>query len=174
MKIPEKLRVWLLQYLWQKTYLQRNQDVNIGDMLPSENPKYHGTKVPQLARWHLISRNNYFNIYVHQFHRSDSDRHLHDHPYLFNISVILRGQYCELLSHEWEKYRSETRRQGQVIVRLNPFHAHKVILEDNTPVWTLFIGGPRVRNWGFHVPHGWIAWDVYLKAERTKSYREKF
>ena len=30
----------------------------------------------------------------------------------------------------------------------------------NNPIrcWTVFITGPRVREWGFHCPQGWVHW----------------
>ena len=36
-----------------------------------------------------------FNLYLHEFSRSDDDRALHDHPWLFNLSVLLSGTYVE-------------------------------------------------------------------------------
>ncbi len=31
-----------------------------------------------------------------------------------------------------------------------------------TPIWTLFITGPRLREWGFDCPHGWRSSEDYL------------
>jgi hypothetical protein len=38
-----------------------------------------------------------------------------------------------------------------------PHWAQKDIL----PAWTLFITGPRWREWGFHCPQGWIHHDHF-------------
>lgn len=53
-----------------------------------------GAERPYLLRWWLIPRNPVFNVYLHQFMRSDDDRALHDHPWA-NCSVLLRGAYTE-------------------------------------------------------------------------------
>lgn len=29
------------------------------------------------------------------------------------------------------------------------------------PCWTLFVTGPRIRNWGFHCPNGWVRWEAF-------------
>jgi hypothetical protein len=49
---------------------------------------------PYLLRWFIIPRNPIFNIYLHQFLRSDDDRALHDHPWPW-CSILLRGSYAE-------------------------------------------------------------------------------
>ena len=41
-----------------------------------------GAERPYLRRWWVIPRNRLFNVYLHQFLRSDDDRALHDHPWL--------------------------------------------------------------------------------------------
>ena len=50
-----------------------------------------GHDAPYLLRWWLIPRNRFFNVYVHQFLRSDDDRALHDHPWLLNCAILLNG-----------------------------------------------------------------------------------
>ena len=44
-----------------------------------------GSDNPYLLRWFLIPRNPVFNVYLHKFMRSDDDRALHTHPWLFKI-----------------------------------------------------------------------------------------
>ena len=53
-----------------------------------------GASDPYLRRWFIIPRNRWFNIYLHQFLRSDDDRALHDHPWV-NLSILLTGRYME-------------------------------------------------------------------------------
>jgi len=57
--------------------------------------------LPYLKRWYIIPRNKYFNIYLHQFLRSDDDRALHDHPW-FSLSHIIEGSYNEVLKDKTE------------------------------------------------------------------------
>lgn len=122
---------------------------------------------PYLLRWWLIPRNRFFNLYLHQFLRSDDPRALHDHPWS-NCSVILRGAYWEHLT-SGARYR----KAGQVVVRRGAT-AHRVELcrstvrEDSpvTPAWSLFITGPVMRPWGFLCPQGWRHWKDFT------SFRE--
>src|SRR5487761_1405559 len=113
-----------------------------------------GADNPYLRRWWLIPRNRFFNIYLHHFMRSDDDRALHDHPWP-NISILLQGEYLEHRPGGIVIYRST----GQIILR-GPRSAHRIELFRWCPasVWTLFITGPRVREWGFLCPQGWRHW----------------
>ena len=54
-----------------------------------------GRENPYLLRWFVIPRTWILNVFIHRFLRSDSDEALHDHPWLFNISVMLEGAYTE-------------------------------------------------------------------------------
>ncbi len=120
---------------------------------------------PYLRRWWLIPRNPLFNVYVHQFLRSDDDRALHDHPWLFNCSVLLDGFYLE-----HTPLGQFLRRAGQVKFRWGGA-PHRVELFEQVrtrrplPCWTVFITGPRVRQWGFHCPQGWVHWKRFTSAD---------
>jgi hypothetical protein len=110
-----------------------------------------GNVRPYLLRWWLIPRNPVFNVYLHCFLRSDDDRALHDHPWLFNCSILLKGKYLEHTPSG-----TFMRRSGGWKFRWGPA-AHRIELAGE-PCWTVFITGPRVREWGFHCPQGWIHW----------------
>lgn len=117
-----------------------------------------GAEHPYLRRWWVIPRNPVFNIYLHHFMRSDDDRALHDHPWV-NLSILLDGSYIEHTPGRDPAYRWA----GDMVARL-PSAAHRVELHKGVitgrpiPVWTLFITGPRVRQWGFLCPQGWRHW----------------
>jgi hypothetical protein len=116
-----------------------------------------GSTRPYLRRWWLIPRNRLFNVYLHQFLRSDDDRALHDHPWA-NCSVLLRGCYVEHTIDAGGINRRAFRIAGDVVVRRSGRMAHRVELVDGS-CWTVFITGPRYREWGFHCPEqGWIPW----------------
>lgn len=133
-----------------------------------------GQERPYLRRWWLIPRNPVFNIYVHQFLRSDDDRALHDHPWLFNCSILLDGEYLEHTPAG--KFH---RRAGDWKFRWGPA-PHRVELfgdEGDPPVrpfmeavpcWTVFITGPRTREWGFHCPQGWVHWKKFTSTDGTE------
>lgn len=127
-----------------------------------------GAADPYLRRWWLIPRNRFFNVYLHQFLHSDEDRALHDHPWI-NLSILLRGRYIEVTPGE-----RLLRDAGAIILR-GPRSQHRVELISDATVanisailpgftkecWTLFITGPRLRNWGFHCPQGFVPWQDF-------------
>jgi hypothetical protein len=115
-----------------------------------------------LRRWHVLPRNNWFNVYLHSFLGSDDDRALHDHPY-WNLSVILVGSYDEVIPFPNSKYAVKHLRRSwrpwapwRLVLR-RPASSHRIVLrEGERKPWTLFVTGPRVREWGFHCPGGWM------------------
>ena len=141
---------------------------------------------PYLKRWHVIPRNRWFNVYLHKFEGSDDDRALHDHPWIFNCSILLKGSYIEITqqakceSHEAACALMGQRKEELLTAVGKTFMAghgldapsvklrfgkspHRVLLVDDDegnkkPCWTLFITGPRVREWGFYCPQGWRHW----------------
>mgnify|MGYP006920573744 CR=1 FL=1 len=110
-----------------------------------------GQEDPYLCRWWLMPRNPVFNVYVHLFLRSDDDRALHDHPWAFNCSILLDGQYLE-----HTPAGEFVRRAGDRKFRWGPA-PHRIELTTG-PCWTMFMTGPRVRSWGFLCPQGWVHW----------------
>jgi hypothetical protein len=112
-----------------------------------------GRERPYLRRHWLIPRNPLFNVYVHEFLRSDDDRARHDHPWLANASWLIAGGYREWITDELFVERHE----GEFKLRWGPA-PHRVELTEG-PCWTVFITGPRVREWGFYCgERGWIHW----------------
>ena len=112
---------------------------------------------PYLKRWWIIPRNKYFNIYLHHFMKSDDDRALHDHMY-WNVSIIFKGSYLEHTPKGIYK-----RKTLSLVGRLAK-SAHRIEL-NNGPCWTLFITGPRIREWGFHCPNGWRHWKQFVSMD---------
>ena len=140
---------WLADKLiWRA--LRREPDVIIG-----------GKEQPYLLRWWLIPRNPVFNVYLHWFWRSDDDRALHDHPWLFNLSIMLRGAYTEHTIAAGGIHVRTVRNEGDWKLRLWGA-PHRVELHDGG-CFTLFVTGPRCREWGFHCPErGWIHWRRFV------------
>lgn len=122
---------------------------------------------PYLMRWWRIPRNAVTNAYIHLFLRSDDDRALHDHPWLFNLSILLAGSYLE---HTPEGVF--LRKAGQWKFRWGRAPHRVELLTDPVtgepmPCWTLFITGPRVREWGFYCPQGWVHWKLFTSDDGT-------
>ncbi len=116
-----------------------------------------------LERWFVIPRNPWFNIYLHQIAKSDDDRALHDHPW-WNVSVVLVGGYWEHSIAAGGVASRVFRRPGSVTFR-RAKAAHRLeIGSGDSPAVTLFITGPRIRQWGFHCPNGWRHWKLFTAA----------
>lgn len=144
--------VRLLTRWRNRVTLYRDPDVIIGEY---ENP--------YLYRWWLIPRNPVFNIYLHFFMRSDDDRALHDHPW-WNLSILLEGSYTEHTIRAGGVNVRTVRRAGGMKLRTGSA-AHRIELHDG-PCWTVFITGPRYRQWGFHCAEaGWVHWKKFVAAD---------
>ena len=107
-----------------------------------------------LERWWIVPRNGWCNVYLHRFNRSDDDRALHDHPWA-STSFIINGRYIE---HTPEG--AFHRQAGDVVSRAADA-LHRVELWPGESATTLFITGPKVRDWGFQCPQGWVPWQVF-------------
>lgn len=135
---------------------------------------------PYLRRWYLLPRNPLLNIYLHHFLRDDDPRALHDHPWP-NLSLLLRGCY-------WEVCFAQSPGRGMVLPALierfrvpfrpvlrRPRTAHRIRLmrnERNQPIpcWSLFLTGPRLREWGFWCPLGrWVHWRSFTAGPRGET-----
>ncbi len=119
---------------------------------------------PYLRRWWVIPRNRIFNIYLHQFLRSDDDRALHDHPWL-NASILLRGEYTEHTIQRGGINMRKVYKAGAIKLRL-AVAAHRVELHAGE-CWSLFITGPAIRSWGFHCPAGWRHWREFTAPHNS-------
>lgn len=126
-----------------------------------------------LKRHFLIPRNPVFNIYVHQFLRSDDDRAHHDHPWLFNISWLIDGEYIEHTITAGGALVRTPRKAGDFKFRWGKA-PHRVELNGvdipglcrELPCWTVFITGPRIREWGFYcMERGWIHWKKFTAPD---------
>lgn len=100
-----------------------------------------------------------FAIMFHQF-LADDDECLHDHPWSF-ASLIIGGGYNEDTPdgrRTWYSQFSLLRRPAE--------WRHRVVLARDRRnrvrrAATLLVMGPKVRQWGFWTPHGWVPWFKY-------------
>jgi hypothetical protein len=101
-----------------------------------------------MRRWYVI-RSGRLSVFIHRIVRSDYARHLHDHPWDF-IAVLLSGTYTEVDSsgmHVIGRFLPRFRRAE---------YQHRLVLDDEKEVWSLFIHLRRRREWGFQTEQGWI------------------
>ena len=161
--------VWLAKLLmrWARWYtkdLEPNFEVIRND------------KDVYLRRWWVIPRNSYFNIYLHNMLRDD-DEILHDHMYA-SLSVCLGGRLLERYKenpeatrfHEPSLVHSRDVVQGTISIR-SSIMAHQLIVVE--PAWTIFITGPRIKEWGFFCPKGKRHWKDYVALSQDPSGANK-
>jgi hypothetical protein len=166
-------------------WVQRRANIVMGKRKPDLIIEQEG--FPYLKRWWLIPRNPIFNMYLHVFLQSDRDA-LHDHPWLFNASYIVEGEYTEMTPADdpWGNVVERcqypvpnVRREGEFKFRWGRA-PHRVVLPVNKnffmpgvtmPATTIFITGPRIREWGFYPETGWQHWKKFLGIDY--DYNEK-
>lgn len=124
-------------------------------------------------------------VRVHQILRSDSDRHLHDHP-AWNISLVLLGGFYEVMPYkggskypfhdllvrparhgirEEDMYVAEPSRvvwrgAGHIVFRFARSR-HKIVLPAGQRTFTLFLLGKRSNDWGFYQAGTKVPWREY-------------
>lgn len=114
-----------------------------------------------------------FRPMLHKFHRPDGDRALHNHPWKWAFSIVLRGSYTEeRLLDEEEINGTEARRTVTRIVRwfnvLRDTDFHRVRELHGEEVWTLFVTGPRIQGWGFLDGDEFTEWRTYIDRKKAE------
>jgi hypothetical protein len=124
-----------------------------------------------MTRYYLTPKIFGCRLVIHQFHRSDNDRHYHDHPWNF-ISLILKGSYIEHFpvgnvrldippqdiqqAHQrWDIIKRPKTWKHWVELHKKP---NRMLYEE---CWTLVLLYGQRRNWGFWTKEGWIKHDQY-------------
>ena len=121
---------------------------------------------PYLIRYYLFLKERKwfpFNIFLHKFLQGDPDE-LHDHPWPY-LTIILKGGY-------WEVTPKGRFWRGPGSFRFaTPKSLNRVELEKGIHAWTLFIPGPKIRDWGFIVNGKWMQNEKYFKWRVSKDTR---
>jgi hypothetical protein len=129
---------------WARARMQRLPDFVIGD--PDR---------PYMRRWWIVPRNEGCNVYLHEILRSDDDRAGHDHPWA-NTSFVIEGGYDEVIyqrERPWEESHTVARQAGDCVTR-EATDTHRLIVPEGGRCISLFMTGPKVREWGFWCPNG--------------------
>jgi hypothetical protein len=105
---------------------------------------------PFLTRLHLI-KTPWFAICLHWIHKPDAEPWEHDHPVSF-LSLVLEGAYAET--------RDGALRARNAFNFIRATDKHKIVWVAPHTV-TLCLMGPKVREWGYHTPDGWVCWKDY-------------
>ncbi len=119
-----------------------------------------GADEPYLLRWYIFPRNRWGNIYIHEYHRPDADEALHDHPW-HSFSLCLTGTIIDISGHE-DDPRIVYVDPGDMAFR-GTKRPHRIDLPyGKIGQRTLFVMGPRFREWGFHCKEkGWVHWKTF-------------
>ena len=130
---------------------------------------------PYLERYYVFlkDRNWFpFNVFIHKFLKSDPDD-VHDHPWPY-ATLILKGGY-----YEWTpQFDGQGRKFGEICKWRGPGHFricransyHRIELDPSVTAWTLFMPGPKKRDWGFLVNNKWIQHEQYLKERYEQAH----
>lgn len=116
-----------------------------------------------ILRLHVF-KTPWFAVCLHWINKPDAEPWLHDHPVAF-FSLILRGGYAELRQRVTELKPRHIVHRWFNFIRANDFDRHTIVFT-RTKTLTLALMGPKVREWGFHTPAGWIMWKDYYKMLR--------
>ena len=130
---------------------------------------------PYLERYYLFlkDRDRFpFNVFLHKFLKGDPDD-VHDHPWPY-ATLILKGGYYEWLP----QFDSKGNKIAEMCVwrgpgsfrvcRANSYH--RIELDPSVTAWTLFMPGPKKREWGFLVNNKWIQHEQYLKERYEQAH----
>ena len=131
-----------------------------------------GENEPYLERYYLFLKERErfpFNVFLHKFLKSDPDD-VHDHPWPY-ATLILKGGYWEWIPI----FDSVGRKTGEIQHWRGPGHFrtcsatsyHRIELDPNITAWTLFMPGPKQREWGFLVKNNWVQWQEYLQQRKV-------
>ena len=120
---------------------------------------------PYLTRYYLFLKDRKwfpFNVFLHNFHKGDPDD-LHDHPWPY-FTLILRGGYYEHTPDGcfW-RGPGHFRCSGSTSL-------HRIELDSAVDCWTLFMPGPKLREWGFIDNGEWKQHEQYLQEKYAKGY----
>lgn len=129
---------------------------------------------PYLERYYLFikDRDSFpFNVFLHKFLKSDIDD-VHDHPWPY-ATLILRGGYYEyvpILDQQGKILEMQCSWRGPGHFRIcKSTSLHRIELKPNVDCWTLFMPGPKQREWGFIKNNKWMQWQRYLAHRKTES-----
>lgn len=127
---------------------------------------------PYLERYYLFlkERDRFpFNVFLHKFLKSDPDD-VHDHPWPY-FTIILKGGYWEWIPQfdfHGKKTGEIAHWRGPGSFRWSSARSyHRIELDPEVTAWTLFMPGPKQRDWGFLVKNRWIQWEQYLKQRKA-------
>lgn len=157
----------------------------VSQFLPSRDIT-GGDGSPYLRRFRVFDRGrDKYRLFLHEFHRGDEDREIHNHPWAWCYSLILHGGYREsrlyafqhLAVDRVEKVRMpiiiDEEYRAFAINAIGPDTFHRVELLDGK-TWSLILTGPIVQSWGFMNRNdgAFTPWFLYLAKKFGKPVED--
>lgn len=131
-----------------------------------------------LTRFRLIEKRctekaKGFGLYLHIFHRSDSDDALHDHPWSFWTLILWRGytEHLQRVDYATDETWTVQRRlwPGQIVYRpattIHRVELHHDKQGNPKPAVTLVLRGPKSGTWGFYRNGVFTRWKQYFEEK---------
>jgi hypothetical protein len=121
---------------------------------PAKEFTHAGASKPYMRRYYLLGGPDHLRpgslvrVYINHILRSDSTRELHNHPWSWAVSLILKGGYTETL-FDGQKRRF---RPGMLnFIRGGTFHRIEIpAWRFGKTSWSLFlVPGKSSQEWGF-------------------------
>ena len=106
-----------------------------------------------------------YSIRIHHILREDYARHLHDHPWNAR-TIILHGTYIESRLRRgsetlYENERVQIKRSRGDTATLKVGEYHSIDMVSIGGVWTMFIVGDFIEDWGFLVEGKKVNHELY-------------
>jgi hypothetical protein len=113
-----------------------------------------------------IIQTPWFGVYLHWINEPDADRDLHDHPWTWFTSTVLRGGYIESVSactdrpsrrwtNAWPRWSTHCMTQDM---------CHRIEAVAPGTVTLIFVGRRR-SSWGFYTDQGYVEHDQYFRGQ---------
>jgi hypothetical protein len=158
MRLPRFITDRLYGAVWA-TMRSRGPDAQIGR--DEQGRSY-------MERWHAIPRNKHFNVYLHLYHHDD-DRIPHSHPW-WSVSICVSGALREFYtrtSHNAsmpDQHKMRLVTKGDIVWRSADMFHHLEVAGNRTI--TIFITGPRIKDWYFACKRGLMHHKDYASPSR--------
>lgn len=128
------------------------------------------TDVPTgyIVRLHVI-KTPWWAICVHWLNTPDPEPYLHDHPVSF-LSILLKGAYSDKRYDSHFCYCGKPHRMHRHFNFIRATDKHTIDWVSAGGAVTLCFMGPKVREWGFHTPEGFMGWKDYNKRYKATAF----
>lgn len=124
-----------------------------------------------IDRWFLVPRSEGGNSYLHRMMRSDDDRALHDHPW-DNTSIIIAGGFREIVpANDGTDRLVQIERKPGDIVHRKATDRHRLEIDQGCQSISLFLTGPKLRDWGFWCGQRFVPWREFVGTDRGQIGR---